>query len=68
MAKDLLDQSIAAGRPVFMKQMGAYPVRIDETDSVEGPVRKRIILQDRKGASPEEWPACLNVRQQPEGL
>lgn len=49
----------------FLKQLGNKPYRIDLYDDIRGPARKRLVLLDKKGAAPEEWPTQLNIREMP---
>lgn len=70
-------QCQAAGVAVFVKQLGARPVDLHATcaDTHE-PAEcwpfgtrsegQRIILRDRKGGDPGEWPEDLRVREFPE--
>lgn len=66
-ARQAIAQCKAAGVPVFVKQMGAKPVRryLDMTHS-EGPdVEEPIPLRDRKGGDMAEWAEDLRVREYP---
>jgi protein gp37 len=63
--RSIIEQCRAASVPVFVKQLGARPVRVDATDDIRGPVTKRLVLIDRKGGDPEEWPCSLRVREFP---
>lgn len=54
----IVSQCLAAGVPVFVKQMGSNPTLC--SGSGWGPIR------DKKGGDPAEWPAQLRVRQIPE--
>ena len=53
--RSVVDQCHAAGVPVFVKQLGAVPV-------VNG---VRMLLKNRKGADPAEWPEDLRYREWP---
>lgn len=76
-AADIVSQCEKAGVPVFVKQLGAFPVTSnanlhDWPDDVtleahgEGFAAARIILKDRrKGGDMSEWPEALQVRQFP---
>lgn len=57
-ADRIVSQCLAAGVPVFVKQMGSSPTL--RSGSGWGPIR------DKKGGDPAEWPAQLRVRQIPE--
>lgn len=46
----------SAGKPVFVKQLGARPIE---------PTGEEIKLVDSKGGDPAEWPEFLRVRQMP---
>ena len=48
----LRDQAVAAGRPVFVKQLGSTWA-------------KEVRAKHRKGGDPAEWPEALRVRQFP---
>jgi protein gp37 len=64
--RSILEQSVHAGVPVFVKQLGsnqgdaAVPVR---TLTFAG---SEYILRDPKGEDPAEWPEWLRVQQFPE--
>lgn len=62
--KKTLDQC-SGKASFFLKQLGGKPIRMDDNDSVDGPVRKKMIMIDKKGGSMEEWPSSLRVRQMP---
>lgn len=76
-ARAVVRQCQAAGVAVFVKQLGARPVDLHATCAdthepaecwpfgtrAEG---QRIILRDRKGGDPGEWPEDLRVREFPE--
>ena len=57
-ARTTVESCEAAGVPVFVKQLGARPV-FESADF-------RLVLPDRKGKDPSEWPENLRVRQFPE--
>lgn len=57
-ARLLRDQCAAMGVAFFMKQLGSRPRAGD----------MRLILNDRNGADPAEWPEDLRVQQFPLGL
>jgi len=63
--RSIVEQCQESGVPCFVKQLGSRPVRIDEYDDVRGPATKRLILEDKKGGTPSEWPEALRVRQFP---
>lgn len=74
-ARDVIAQCKAAGVPVFMKQLGARPMRqfdrsIDPISMLaegedESKVQLEEVLADRKGGDPAEWPEDLRVREWP---
>ncbi len=59
--RDILRQCRESGVPVFVKQLGANPIR----SSPGGATVEYLSYRDRKGANPEEWPADLLVREIP---
>jgi protein gp37 len=54
------DVPISERLAVFVKQLGARPV---ESDGMRG---HRVVLRDRKGGKPDEWPEDMRVREMPE--
>jgi hypothetical protein len=77
-ARSIVRQCRAAGVPVFVKQLGAWP-RIAPMDrwEYEAPFRDRayyrvrdgehfLECRDRKGGDPSEWPEDLRIREFPE--
>ncbi len=77
--RSLVEQCKAVMVPCFVKQLGSDPVHGpgDGFPHVPGDVTRpkttgdgygtyHVALKDRKGGSPEEWPADLRVRQFPE--
>ncbi|MFH1011209.1 MAG: DUF5131 family protein, partial [bacterium] len=78
-ARSTIAQCKAAGVPVFCKQFGANPIvyrgeadriiascgRVEWDDSGEQ-ISARLILRDRAGADPAEWPDDLRVREFPQ--
>jgi protein gp37 len=60
-AKSLIEQCQAANVPAFMKQVGSNAW---DDISYQGSV-PAFKTRDRKGGSPDEWPACLQVREMP---
>jgi protein gp37 len=69
-ARSIVDQCRAAGRAVFVKQLGAHPVQRlmfgPATFEPDQPVHyEPIPLRDRKGGDMAEWPEDLRVRQFP---
>ena len=58
-AREIIRASMNAGVPVFMKQLGSHPY-----NSAAYPL-KSIIMRDRKGGDPEEWPEDLRIREYP---
>jgi protein gp37 len=73
--RSIVKQCQAAGVPVFVKQLGAWPlterfpndVTANGIPLVDGPAMagNRMLLRDRKGGDPDEWPADLRVREFP---
>ena len=71
-ARDLIALGKRTATPVFMKQMGAYPIPEFTED---GPIIERRVsgagtrialkLHDKHGGDPGEWPADLCVREYP---
>jgi protein gp37 len=75
-ARSAIAQGRAADVPVFCKQLGAYPLdapdtwhswrdRGASTTHADQHDRIHVILRDRKGADPSEWPEDLRVREFP---
>ena len=60
--RSVVSQCRAAGVAVFVKQLGARPV----TTWSNGDLCDRLLLRDRKGADPAEWPEDLKVRSFPD--
>lgn len=76
--RSIVDRCIDAGVPVFVKQIGAFPVTANANlddwpdDAVlvhhgEGAAAGRAKLRDPKGGDPAEWPEDLRVREFPRG-
>jgi protein gp37 len=70
--RSVVEQCKEAGVACFVKQLGAKPIAhdpkhqwFDGRDFHEGGLA-RLVLQDRKGGDPAEWPADLRVREFPE--
>jgi len=72
--RDLVRDCAAAGAACFVKQLGAVPVTVSgatgnfRTHKGERQVEltaERLVLADRKGGDPAEWPEDLRVRQFP---
>lgn len=59
-ARSIVQQCQAAGVPVFVKQLGAKPLQV--FNQVE---RHDLLLRNKKGGDPSEWPADLRVREFP---
>lgn len=69
--RSIVQQCQAAGVPVFVKQLGTRPVTSEvvfDTDrGINGQtVTTAIVLRDKKGGEPAEWPTDLRVREFPE--
>lgn len=47
--------------PCFVKQLGAEPRGFATFDR-----KNNLIITDKKGGNPEEWPHCFRVREIPE--
>lgn len=71
-ARDLIRQCSEVRVPVFVKQLGAFPTAVLRHDALGACWRTerdgslRMILQDRKGADPAEWPEDLRVQEWPD--
>ncbi len=63
-ARSIVDQCVAAGVPVFVKQMGARPYQSVSAAS-RGMGGIGLGLRSRKGDDPAEWPPELRVREFP---
>jgi protein gp37 len=64
-ARSTVRQCRAAGVPVFVKQLGAFPVYQKEVGTAKGGSAVPLPLRDRKGGDPAEWPEDLRVREFP---
>lgn len=78
--RGIVDQCKAAGVPCFVKQLGGYAVWdgcglvannpncdvTNFTESIDGRYFNRLLLSNKKGGDPAEWPEDLRVRQWPE--
>ena len=77
--RSLRDQCREVWVPFFLKQLGARPVlasvydtRLDWPEGTRftrcegGPWGRSIVLKDKKGGDPAEWPEDLRVREMPE--
>ena len=66
--REIVSACRRAGVPVFVKQLGAKPIR-DMRSEVEDVIKvgmEPIRLVDRKGANIDEWPDDLRVREWPD--
>lgn len=69
--RSIVEQCKAAAVPCFVKQLGAKPYRMWETrmGGMSGAQMydepEELLLGDRKGGDPAEWPADLRVREWP---
>jgi protein gp37 len=61
---DLVAQGRRAGIAVFLKQLGASPVRASTLQGMEG--FDILHLADEKGGDWDEWPAGLQIREMPD--
>lgn len=59
-ARSTIEQCLVAGVPVFVKQIGSRPVAPYPESRDYG-----MMLRDRAGAEPAEWPADLRVQEFP---
>jgi hypothetical protein len=68
-AYSIIQQSKAAGVPVFVKQLGAkaiaHKVTIDEQRMPQRVDAYRFNFTDKKGGKINEWPEDLRVREYP---
>lgn len=77
-AREVVRQCREAGVAVFVKQLGASPLdRFPDDTETPWPLRRMfgltpeetaavpLVLIDRKGGDPEEWPADLRIREFP---
>lgn len=64
-ARAIVAQCKAAGVPVFVKQIGAFPVSEREVGTAKGSSHVPLKLHDRKGGDPAEWPEDVRVREMP---
>jgi protein gp37 len=69
--RDIVRQCKEAGVACFVKQLGARPVSRSADDrrhcgDMLLPDRFRLMLRDRAGADPAEWPKDLRVREMPQ--
>lgn len=64
-ARSTVAQCREAGTKVFVKQLGARPVRRITHAPHEGAALAPLHLRDRKGGDMAEWPADLRVRELP---
>jgi protein gp37 len=64
-ARDIVRQCRAANVPVFVKQLGSRARWPDLPPASWAPLRYGLVLKDRAGADPSEWPADLRVREFP---
>jgi hypothetical protein len=74
--RSIVEQCKAAGVKVFCKQLGGHVADNDTTSAAHFEEEQcwpkgtktdfhRVLLKDKKGGTPEEWPADLRVRQMP---
>ncbi len=66
----IVEQCKSAGVPVFVKQLGRYPVDgscgCEEPPGSAYPEEARLNLKSHKGNDPTEWPEDLRVQEMPE--
>jgi protein gp37 len=65
-ARNTVKQCGEASVPVFVKQLGAFPVEEREVGTTKGGCHIPLKFRDRKGGDMSEWTADLRVRQMPE--
>mgnify|MGYP000961228731 FL=1 len=65
-ARQTISQCQEAGVPVFVKQLGAKPWEEIIVPRDGHRWKRSLVLQNRKGGDPSEWPENLRVRQYPE--
>ena len=72
--RSAVQQCKAAGVPAFVKQLGARPFDFSEVDRfakverIPGMIDPRfVLLRDRKGGDPSEWPEDIRVQELPGG-
>lgn len=73
--RSIVQQCQGADVPVFVKQLGARPVRRQQAQTGHGSMGQyeveaddlveHLLLTSRKGADPSEWPADLRVQEMP---
>ena len=63
--QSIVDQCQDAGVPVFVKQLGAWPV-LEAEGAALGPDTLRVHQEHPKGGEIGEWPLRLRVRQWPD--
>ena len=61
--RDIVRQCRAAGVACFVKQLGSKPEEVVTAPSDGHQWNRRVVLKDRKGGNPAEWPEDLRVRQ-----
>jgi len=71
--RSIVEQCKAAGAPVFVKQLGSLPYDGNRPLPFNTPcglkeMECRFRLRDKKGGSPEEWPADLRIREFPKAV
>jgi protein gp37 len=64
-ARDIVRQCKAAGVAAFVKQLGSRARWPDLPPASWAPLRYGLVLKDRAGADPSEWPEDLRVREFP---
>jgi hypothetical protein len=64
--RSLVAQCKAAGVPVFVKQLGAYPIDNSRDSRFMIGAERVHMTRDRKGGDPSEWPEDLRVREFPQ--
>lgn len=73
-ARSIVKQCQSAGVPCFVKQLGAQPMEasnLGRCEHEQNPCEHcdygRMMLRNRKGGDPDEWPEDVRARQFPEG-
>ena len=63
--RSIVHQCKAAGVAVFVKQLGSTPYEGEKPYMEMTIGARRIVLRDRKGGDPSEWPEDIRVREFP---
>ena len=64
--RSIREQCRSASVPCFVKQLGTFPAEAHEVGTAKGGCYLPVLLRDRKGGDPSEWPEDLRgVREFP---